>query len=146
MQAEEASAGEHRPGLVPTTPSLLSVRAWGAVLFALTFAEGTLGVLSAGQSRTLPSDLLAAHVITGIGLVALSVWVLVRTWRFTSRPARLATAFTVGALAGTAGTGAIFLLTGAAQVAMVDRGLAILSLVGTALMMVWGSERCESVA
>jgi hypothetical protein len=126
---------------LPAGPGNPSVRVWGAVLFVLTFAEGALGVLSAGRGGAAPADLLAAHVVFGIGLVALSVWALWTAWRASSRPARFATAFTAAALASTAGAGAVVLLTGFAQGANIDRGLAILSLAGTVLMMILGSGR-----
>lgn len=135
-EASDANGGSSR--LAPTAPAVLPVRSWGAILFTLTFVEGALGIVSAGQGTSSAGGLLVAHVAFGIGLVALAVWALAAIWGSAGRRARLSTAFATGALVCTAGTGAIFLVTGFAQGAAIDRGLALLSLAGTVLMMISG--------
>jgi hypothetical protein len=136
MESKGPPTASGKSRLSPSNPP---IRAWGAVLFALTLAEGVLGILSAGQGSTASRTLLVGHVAFGIGLVSLSVWVLAAARRSPSRPARFATAFTTGALAITAATGTVFLLTGFQQGGSIDRGFAILSLAGAVLMMIWGS-------
>lgn len=85
-----------------------SVRRWSYALFALVFVEGTPGKVSAGSGISGPSALVIAHVILGLGIVALAVWVIVATNRFPRRAGRLATEFNAIAMVATAVKWAIF--------------------------------------
>ena len=111
------------------------------LLFFAVLSEGILGVASAGQSTSNVTPLLIGHVAFGTVVVALAGWALTVALRQRGRPGVLTTAFTALAVAFTATTGAVFLITGFPNGAAVDRGLALLSLLGTVLMMVWGSPR-----
>lgn len=117
------------------------MRRLGAVLFPLVLAEGALGVASAGQDLSTVSGLLIAHVGFGVGLVGLGGWALAGAGRRAARPAKVATILTGAALVATGATGAAFLLTGFGQALVVDRLLALLTLFGTGLMIVYGGRR-----
>ena len=118
-----------------------AVRRLGAVLLPLVLAEGALGVASAGQELSTVSGLLIAHVGFGVGLVALGGWALAGAGRRAAGPAKVATILAGAALVATGATGAAFLVTGFGQALVVDRLLALLTLFGTGLMIVYGGRR-----
>lgn len=128
------------------SPRNSQVRRFGVLLFPLVFAEGALGVASVGERGSGTSVLLVAHVVLGTVLVALAAWAAVLSRRLPSRSARLASGFTAASLASTAITGALFLATGFVQGLVIDQGLALASLAGCMLMIVWGTARSAAGA
>lgn len=139
MMSSTPASAEGPPIAAPGPARDSSIRRFGYVLFPLVLAEGALGVVSASSNLSGPSVLLTAHVGFGVGLVGLTIWALVSATRFPRRAARLVTGFTTLAVLATGLTGALFLLTGFSQGADIDRGLALVSLAGTVLMIVWGT-------
>jgi hypothetical protein len=119
----------------PETARDTSVRRYGSMLLPLGFAEGAQGVASAGSHLSGLSALLLVHVGFGVGLVILALRVFVVTTGFPRRAARVATGFTTFAFVVTGLTGAIFLLTGFGQGGIIDQGLAVAALAGSALMI-----------
>lgn len=118
-----------------------SIRRLGIALFVLLFVEGALGMASAGSSLSGPSALLISHVVLGLGIVALALRALHAAVRFPRQAARRATGLTTVAIVATALTGSISLVAGFHQAGVVDRGLALVALAGSFLMILWGSVR-----
>ncbi|HEV2316545.1 MAG TPA: hypothetical protein VGV89_03095 [Thermoplasmata archaeon] len=129
------SSGTPPTGRVRSDPS---VRRLGTVLLPLLFAEGVLGVASAGGGFGAPTVLLVVHVALGTVLVGVATWVLVVVRSQPDPRARWTGTLTVLGVYATAGTGAFFLATGFAAAGPIDRGLALLDLLGAVLMILWG--------
>ena len=118
-----------------------SIRRWGTILVASLFAEGAIGVASAGQGGAGSAPLLLAHIGLGGVVVTITGWVLLLALRRRGHPGWIPTLFTAFAVWATALTGAIFLVSGFPNGAAVDRVLALVSLGGAASMILWGVER-----
>lgn len=105
-----------------------SIRWLGALLLILVFTESVLGILAAGTGRTIASGILVAHVGLGIGVVGVAGWALVVAFRFPGKWAFVATGLTFSSVSLTAAVGAVFLLLGDSQAAIVDRTVALVAL------------------
>lgn len=119
------------------------IRNWGVVLALGTLTEGALGVASAAAPGSAPSTLFFVHVALGVGLVATAAtaYALLRDAGGWARVFALLTSL---ATAGAGTTGAIFFVTGFAQGAVIDRGLAAFALLSAIALALVGTSRTRS--
>ncbi|HEV2428416.1 MAG TPA: hypothetical protein VGV64_01015 [Thermoplasmata archaeon] len=109
------------------------------MLLALVFTESVLGILAAGPLGPLMSAVLVAHLGLGAGVAGAAGWAMRVAFRGSDRKSRFASALTFVAIASTATVGAIFLALGNSSGGALDRGLALVALAGSVLMIAWGS-------